>query len=376
MTNTARFLLSASLAVALAACSASPEDRRARADAAFAQGDFAAAKIDLAALHREVEATPETLTMLAKAQLELRDGDGAIVTLERLAALGDDNGQVAAMLADAELLRGRPRFALERVEGVSTPDGARMRALAYIDLDELDTARKEFEAGLGLAGDRTRILADYARFLIVQGDQARAGEMVALAAAEAPDQLETLLAQAMVAESKGDFETARAKYDAVLKDRPGNRAALVGRIAALGELGELDKVEDSLEDIGGDLGDPAIAFLTARLAAEKGDWAEVKSILQRREFALRDDPESDLLYAESLMRTGQENQARARLASLAQRHPGMPRVRVALVQVHFSLGEEQEGRAILQQIANDPNATSGERAILQAARKAGDFPAN
>lgn len=368
-----QFLIVPALAAALAACSATPEERAARAEAAFANGDFAAAKIDLTALMRETQPSERTLTMLAKSQLELRDGEGALVTLEKLAKLGDPEGKVAVMLADAELLRGRPQSAIERVEGVKTPGGARMRALAHIDLGDISKAREEFEAGAVLPGEQARLQADFARFLIGENDLTKARQLVASAKASAPAELEVLLASAMLAEADDDFAAAKANYERVLKGRPGNRAALVGRIAAMGELGDLAGVERELSQMGGDLSDPAIAFLTARLAAGKGDWAETRKILQSREFALRDDPEADLLYAESLMRSGQENQARARLASLARRYPDLPRARIALIQVNFALGDKQEGQRILGQIASDPEASTAEKAMLAEAIKAGDF---
>jgi Tfp pilus assembly protein PilF len=174
------------LVLALAACADDPAARIARAEKAFAAHDYRAAQIDLAAALQAEPANPAALELAARNHLAQGDGVAAQSALDKLEAMGRSPADLPLLAGEAALLRGRGEEALAVVAGIDAAEAHRIRALARLALGDAAAADKDFAAGMTAGGDRTRLLADYGRFKLRQGDLPGAAELAAKAAAAGP----------------------------------------------------------------------------------------------------------------------------------------------------------------------------------------------
>ena len=163
-------------------------------------------------------------------------------------------------------------------------EGARIRALAALLLDDETGAAREFAAGETAPGPSARVLADYARFRLHQGDTAGAAALVARALKTDPASFDAQLVDARLAVAGGDLGRALAIYDSLGKSWPGNLAVLSGKAAVLGDLGRIKDMQDVLTvATNAGAGAPDIAYLQARSAAARNDWPGARAILQASE---------------------------------------------------------------------------------------------
>ena len=96
--------------LALAACSASPQEQAAAAREAFAANDYAKARILAASALEGMPGNKELLLLQARTLLALGDGSGAGAVLQKLAAAGGVSDQ-AELTGEAALLRNAPQVA-------------------------------------------------------------------------------------------------------------------------------------------------------------------------------------------------------------------------------------------------------------------------
>ncbi|GMN13504.1 hypothetical protein MTsPCn7_12800 [Altererythrobacter sp. MTPC7] len=309
----------------LSACSEpSVADRIARAESNLQSGDLKAARLDLISVVNEQPDNRDARLKLAQTYLALEDGEGAWSQLD---ALGDTRADLAVLRAEAELYRGRPAKALELAATTDDADAHRIRARAHVALGDFDAARSELEKGVEASPGDAAILSDYALFALADGDTPKASELTRRAAKAAPDAIGTRLAMGRLALAKESPDRALSHFDAILEQRADHAAAVIGKADALGELGQLDALEDFLDANEATLGsDLRFAVLQARLAATRGEWEEVRSLLQSREKELRDQPEGAYIYATALTQLGNRELARTYLTRLETRYPGDPRV--------------------------------------------------
>ncbi|GGD51768.1 tetratricopeptide repeat protein [Erythrobacter arachoides] len=364
-----RTLSVAALALALAACGLSPEERMARAETAFAEHRFSEARLDLATVLQENERDPVALELLARTQLHLGDGEGAVATLERLAAAGRQPADFALLMGEAQLLRGRLDEALALVADSDTPEAARIAALAHIGAGDTDAARAAFAAGAQRRGDASRLLADYALFALRNGDPVRAAQLAASARDAAPDGLDPLVSSARVAQASGDLAKALEFYERAAAVWPESRVALLGQIGILGDLGRLAEARPLIADVARRTpGDPDVVYLQARLTAEDGDWTEVREMLQPLEG--EDDPRLQLLYSRALVELDLPEQALPRLTSLMRRSPNHAATRRLLAQAQLDAGDAVAAYATIRPLASNAGGNAQDLAIFSAAARA------
>lgn len=315
-----RSLLTCSLALALAACGISPEERFERAEQAMAEHRFSEARLDLGTLLQANAADPKVLELMARAQLQLGDGAGARSTLDRLQATGTIPDDFTLLLAEAMLLQGEYEGALAAGTALESAEGLRIAALAHLQQGGVDMAALTFARGALAQGDRSRLLADYARFVHLRGDSERGQQLAQQALDIDPQGLDPLVAAAMIHQDSGELDAALVLYEEAQRQWPDSRAALLGRIGVLGDLGQVDAIRPMIEEGAQRFpGDYEIAYLQARLLAEDGDWAGVRRMLQADEAS--GDPRRQLLYARALVELNLPEQALPRLNALQRRMP-------------------------------------------------------
>lgn len=367
-------LMPLTLALLLAGCSDTPQERLDRAARAYAANDYRAAAVDLAAALQAEPGNPAALELAARTHLAQGDGDAAQAALDQLAATARQPADMAPLTAEAALLRGKAQLALDAVADLRSAEAHRIRALAQLMLGDADAAARSFAAGEKASGDMGRLLADYSRFELGRGNREQAAALAARASKAAPGTLDPLLAAAQLAVAKGDLAQALKHYDRAAGAYPGNLAALAGRAAVLGDLGRRDEMAAQLAALGEIAGgSPAVAYLQARAAADRKDWREVRAILQPLESQLTTRDDAMLLYAQAQLRLAQAEQARARLEPLHRRAPGHALTALLLAEAQLGGDDATAAVATLRPLAARPEAAREVLSLMaKASRAAGD----
>lgn len=334
------FILPVAAAAALAGCGVDASERHARADSAFAAHHFVEARLDYATVLSAQPENRRVMHQLARTYLALEDPVAAQGMLDRLSAGAALSPDQAAMYGQALLMQGDFIGAIKRVEGADTADACRVAALAWARLGEAAKADEAFARGSRAPGAKGDLYADHARILIERADREGARALAAKAMSVKPAPVSAYLVNAAIAEADEEAERALQWFEKALAAYPGNRQAKLGRIAALGALGRIDAVRPLVAELRkSDPNDREVLVLAARLAAEDGDWREVRDLLQPLERDLEANPDANSLYAESLLALGQAEQARIRLTAQMRREPENLRVRQLLARARKATGE-------------------------------------
>ncbi len=358
----------------LAACGASGAEQAEAARAAYAAMDYPAARDRLAEALADAPGDPELLLLLARTRLELGDGEGVIGTLDRLAAIDSLPPDAALLYAEAELQRGEIAKGLARIEDDVTADGWRLRAWAAMQQGDRAGAAQAFTSGLAAPGPKARFNSDYAIFLVDDGRIAEARAAADEARAEAPDLVQPLIADGLVAQAERRGEAALAAYNAILDRMPHHPVALRGAIDVLGQAGRIDELTPLVErGRQARPGDPEFIFLAARIAAESGDWAAARDILQAGEGAIADHLNARGLYAQAMLETGQREDALRRLIVLHRQMPEHDELRRLYARALGEVGDWGEALRIIRPLAERENARPEDLAFdRRAAQGAGD----
>ncbi|MCT2399551.1 tetratricopeptide repeat protein [Novosphingobium mangrovi (ex Huang et al. 2023)] len=369
-----KYLIPIACAVLLSGCGVDPRQQYNRAKDAYAAHDYLSAKLDLVDLLEKDTGNRDARELLVRSYLALGDGEAAAAALLKL-----DPAQRPAdykvMLGEAALLRSRPDEALEAVGQVKGAGAERIRALAYLGKDNREAAAAAFAKGM-ISGQRDpRLLADYARFTLQQGDVKKARSLVDAALQADPNSLDALLVNGRTATAEGQLSLALDSYSRALDSYPGNLAAIVGKASVLGDLGRTDEMEQLLDSARSKVGgSDALTYLQARAAAARNDWKSVRNILQANETFVRDRDDASILYAQALDRLGQEEQARSRLMPVLTRSPNNAIARRLLATVQLKLGDANGALKTLEPLVGQPSALAEDLRLYAKAAKAAGRP--
>ncbi|MCW1381833.1 tetratricopeptide repeat protein [Novosphingobium sp. KCTC 2891] len=366
-------LVLAPAALILAACSPDPSQHAAKARAAFAAEDFAAARIEaLAALDGDGR-NADLLVLLVQSQLRLGDGDGAQAALARLVDAGRAGPDITRYKAEAALLRGQPRQALDWLGTDDSPSAWRVRAAAHYALHDYPAAMEAFHKGM--AGKPDLLLArDYARILLEAQDYAGAGKALEVMQRLAPDALDTLLVAGELAQRQGRRDEAAAIYARAAERHPRRIEPLLAQAMLADMAGKVDAAAgfvDRAAAIAG--GDSRVVEMKVQIAAEKGDWETVRNTLASSEGSLDPRSPNGLKYAEAQLALGHPEQARAIFAKALLLSPQNPYVRIMLAEAQLATGEAASALRTVMPLSDA--ALAGPRELdlaVRAATAAGD----
>ena len=355
------------------ACAPGPDTLLDRAREEYAAHQFNAAQLDLAGVLKARPGDGAALELQARTALALGDGLAAKAALDLLPAVRRP-ADFALLAGEAALLRRNPAEALSAVAGASGSEAERIRAQAALLKGDNAAAAKAFAAGDLSGPPDARLLADYARFQLHQGDLAGANALAVRALKADGTSLDARLIAAQLAVAGGDLGRALALYDALGKDWPGNLAALTGKAAVLGDLGRLKEMDEVLAAASqSGVGEANLAWLQARAAAAHGDWKRAREVLQANETALGGRPDAALLYAQALVKLGQPEQARARLQPVLTAAPGNMAVRRTLAEAALAAHDPRGAVEVLRPLASNAAASTADlRLLAEAARAAND----
>lgn len=363
------------LLLALSACADNPEENLAKARAEFAANDFAAARIHLASYLAVKPEDRAAQLLQVRTLVALGDGHGAEAAIAQLTGGKPPEGELTELAAEAALLRGVPDVALQLLGNRNGAEAERLRAVAALQKNDSRRAQTHFEASIA-AGGNARAFADYARFHLMNGAVAEAEAMAERAAKVAPDGLDTLLVQGQLAVRRGDLGKALGHYQRAGKLYPGSLAALTGQAAVLGDLGRTDEMQAVLDRAAAIAPrDRTVVFLKARAAAGRKDWAGVRSTLQPVEAEIPQNDPLRLLYAEALMRLGQNELAIAQLRPLVRTMPGNRDAVRLLAEAILSGGDARGALTLIKPFADHPAARREDLELAARAAKAAGDPA-
>lgn len=360
------------VALLLAGCADDPQAAAARAREAVARHDYPAAQVELAAALAANPADPGLTELHARTALAMGDGVAAKASLDRLPATRRPADH-ALLMAEAALLREQPDEALALLGSDGSARALRLRALAFLAKGDRARAAEILAHGVKAHPSDAALLAAHARVTLMGGNAVQARVMADRALAADPGLLEPMLVDAQVATAQGDLGRALATYDKAVKQYPGNLAALSGKAAVLGDLGRTDEMEALLARIGGTGSDGSVAYLRARAAAAKGNWASARDILQENEALLAGRDEAALLHGQVLSALGQPEQARVRLMPLLRKAPASALVRRELARAQMAAADGRGAVETLRPLALRPDADAEDvRMLARAAALARD----
>jgi tetratricopeptide (TPR) repeat protein len=365
------FILPALLA--LAACSASPEEQADAARAAFAANDFGKARILATSALEAMPGNKELLLIQARSLLALGDGGGAEAVLKKLAAAGGVPEQ-AELTAEAALLRNVPQLALELLNGKTSSEAERLRGLAAIQTGDLAAATDHFERAAA-AGDNARAYVDLARLRLMERDVARAEDLAKKAASLDANGIDTLLIHGQIALFKGDLKTALDSYSAAATRYPASLGALNGQAAALGDLGrfkDMQAVAQKAAEVAPQ--NLEVAYLRARAGIALKDWEAVRAVVQPLESDLPVVHSLRPLYGEALLRLGRAELAAAQLLPIVRAQPGNRQIALLLAEARLAGNDPRGAMAALEAIVNNSQARPEELRLMAKAAKAAADP--
>jgi thioredoxin-like negative regulator of GroEL len=354
--------------VSLGGCSLVQADPLAEAQHAFAAQDYVAARDHAQAALVEDPRDSAALALIARTQLAMGLGSDALATLARMEESGSLPDDARLIEAEARLQIGEMDAVSRLLQGETSAESWRLRALMAAMAGDEAGALAAFARGRSGEGEKHRLYTAEANFHLTRGNAAAARDAVAQAQLAAPQSIETLFVSARLAQLSGEPELASRAYLAILEIAPLDRPALLGAIAELGNADRVDLLRPLVvrgraaypEDI-------EFFYLTARLKADEGDWAGVRDLLQQREGEVSAHPDARGLYGQALLELGQVELARAQLAPLYRRYPDNPMFARTYARVLLENGEAGEARQVIAPFASLPNAEQADRDIAQRA---------
>ncbi len=359
----------------LSACGIEPEERYDRARESFAESDFPAARLDLIAALKEAPGDAKFLTLLARTQIAIGDGEGASFAIEKLMKANPKPDDFVSLLAEAEVLRGKFDSALEALNGEQSGSAFRVMALAHIGLEDVDSARKALAAGLSVDPDNAALLATSARFELATGNKAEARAQADRALKVAPEMHDALLVSAQIFAQSHRLSDALAAYESGLDAHPKSIEMRMGKIAILGDLDRIEEATSMLaETVKMSPENEKLIYLQARLAVENEEWEKARLILQGKENLLRNNPSMRVIYAQALLEIGQVEQARTWLVPVVRRYPGQRFSRQLLGDSQLRGGDAKGAFDTLRILAQRPDASPEELKLAARAAQAIGHP--
>ncbi len=355
----------------LAACGALSSDPMDEAREALVAQEYHEAREHVLGALQDDPISIEALTLLAQIQLAMGQGGEALLTLGRLREAGASGQAITRIEAEAMLQTGEFQQAFAMLEGDTTAEASRLRALAAAMAGNDAEAAQHFLAGRDADGDKRKLFTATASFHLARGDADAARFAVGQAQLLAPAAIETLFVSARLAELDNRPDLASRAYLAILEREPNDRPAMLGAIRELDKLGRVDVLTPIIAR--GRQAYPTdieFIYLDASLMGFGGNWAGARDLLQQYESDVANHNNARSLYGQALLELGQYEQAWAQLAPLNRRDPDNATHARIHTKILLALGEYAKARQVIAPILRGPNASDLDRELAE--RAAGD----
>jgi putative PEP-CTERM system TPR-repeat lipoprotein len=346
--------------VSLSACDrfTSAEDRVARAQAAFAAGDYAKASTDAKTVLEKTPDNTQARELLARIAFHQGDFATARKELDRALESGANPGTLRDLHYDILLTEGRFEQALTDARGDSTFDEAPRQvviATAQIALGQLEGARESMARALELAPNDPDVLLTQARLLWASGDtEASLARLVELQKTHPQSARAALfrgrfaLSLGKAAEAAEAFATARSNArQLTISDHFMALAGLVESKLAQGDTAGAEADLQAVQQLAPNA--TPTRYLKARLAVAKRDFPTAVTELQRVLSADPDNAAASLLLGAALAEQGSLEQAGATLTRLVANEPENVDARKLLARVLLQRGDLAGARKVLDE---------------------------
>ena len=361
-------LLAAALLAGTAACSnataggGSAEDAYKRGLAALEEGQPRTARVEFL---NAIKAKPDDAQIrLAQARtyLELGDGVAAEAELRRARALGMAEAETAHLMAHSLLLQTRNEDAAAEAAKAAPKHAAhaqRILGRAHMALKDNEKADAAFAAAVAAGPEDSKVWTDVARFRRATVDTAGAIAAADRAVKLDPKNVEALTLRGELTRTQYGLAAAVAWFDRALEIDPNHVPALLERAATLGDMGRMrDMLADTRAALAIQPKQPVAYYMQAMLAARAKKFDLAKSLFQKTEGALDDQPAGMLLASAIDFQTGNAEQAIARLQKLVGAQPHNLKARRLLAASQWRLGDAAATVETLRPVADRPDADS------------------
>jgi putative PEP-CTERM system TPR-repeat lipoprotein len=364
------------------------------------EGDYRAATVELKNVLRQNPNSAAARWALGQVYVDVGDGHSAEKELLRAKALGMDIDALFKLLGEAWLLMGEYEKILDkiRVDGDDTAiaKGSKsvLRGKAYIELDQLDDARTQFQDALEFDAKSVSAFAGLARVAMYEQDLEKAESFQAKARELSPSNQDVLRVQGDMLYLKEDFAGSGSAFSEILKTRSSSLTAAVGLARARLALDEIPETIKILDGVLKFAPNSASALYLRGVAAYRSDdfegarnfadrVVEVEGasllglLLAGAASYAREEYEQSALYltkattigglnraagrllADSLMKTGQREQGIEVLRQLAVANPDDAQLVATLGSFRVRKGKIEIGTELLQQAVElDPDQSA------------------
>ncbi|WOE74418.1 tetratricopeptide repeat protein [Alterisphingorhabdus coralli] len=343
------------LPLALAGCGIVEQDPLEAGKQAFAENNFADARIHLLNAIKAEPTSAEANLLFARTLLELGDGLGAENALSKVKASGDlSDDALVRLRARANILQGKYREALDMLEAAPSEGQAewhRLMARALFESGDFTAASTRLSNGLTLHGDDAGLLALSAALAIEQGRVSEARSQIAKALKAEPDNLEALLIRGQLALFENDLEAAEESFSAALQAYPDSVFPLISMAAIQADNQDYDAALDYLDraDAMANV-QPVSVYLRARIAFAQDDVQTAYNLMQETGDVLDDHPPSVLLSGEIAIRQGNFNQAEQRLSRFVKLFPNHTKGAFLLAEAREKQGDAKGALQAVRQV--------------------------
>ena len=331
---------------------------------------------------------PENIAArLLLGQVYLRFGDGAAAeqTFQRAISLGGSSDNTTLLLAHALLLQGRYKDIILKARvspNISNEIRASMhfiRGRAYIGLDDLPNASKEFQSALDIAPDFEDTWLGQAWQAYYEGRWEDAGSWLSKVLKANPNHIEGQALSGDLAMAQEDYTSAETIYKRILDARPNNLMYMLALTNAQLKLGKNDNAITHLTKVLKVIPQHAgVNRLRAIAAFQKQDFENAKVYAEKVFNSSENDTylalSARLIAGFSSYYLGLYEQANVHLTRFIQSVPNYDPAIKLLAATQLQLNSPQKGVTLLK---NASLKTDEDVALFTAAGNAalqtGDF---
>ncbi len=349
------------MSIAIVACGVDDTERLARAQDAFAAGDYREAVIDAKSILQRQNDNSAARVLLGRASLATGDAAGAEQALRRAVADGADPATVAVDLARALLLQRKytdllADLSADDVTATADKFAVRLaRADAQMGLGLSRTARAAYQQLISEDPDTSAARLGVASSYVIDNDLPAARQTLDELTRRDPDFVPGWLSSGSVAMKAGDFNKAANEYRSALDaaTRAGNKSAAAEALAGLLETqlsaADKDAAAQTLEQLRQSSPNALVTrYLGARVDFDNGNFDTAGQTLAE---LLREAPAygpARLLMGATQLRLGNVAQADTYVASLLRDVPDSGEARLLLAEIRLRQGRGDEVAEIIK----------------------------
>lgn len=368
------------LALCLAACQPTVEERFADAEIYMRDAEYQSAVIEL---KNVLQAEPDRLDarlMLADASYRLFDLATAESEYRRLLAIRSDDSALWVAYGRTLLAQGRAADALETVapniESFADPATASLLGEIYLSLGNAAAAAEHYQQALAIDPTFERAMVGAAVVAGVDGDLLRSDSLLDAALEAHPESSFVLRSKGDVLGSLRRFDEAAMVYERAINAESPSTPQLEryivrqNRIAALIEAGHLEQASADLAEFEAIVPSdhPVIMFYRGRIAFGAGDSAAAETEMLKYLAVVPSDARAQAILGAIKFSQNNLGQAEQYLSGAVRADVGGETTRLMLAETQLRLNRSENAIDVLQNTADASDRSAVTLAMLGRAK--------